>query len=1258
MSTGIIITPQSVKQNVDTMFEVFRDISLYAKDWALQKAFQGVEFSKINFMEFKRENRFLFTNAGARKAVGGRFFDEAGGSMAELAFDDGVKMALDLNYDGVQSPDEMTELQRASRGEIGSVTDVILEQFNRDSKPVSAPYRERILNAFRALNSALDYNANVKKSVIKLRDMIAKTGVPNFSISEFFEKLQFAFQPGSKIDLKFKKFKKDVYGNISSIQKEYLDLIILYDNVISLEDAIAERRTKISEFDNDLVSNHDFEAKNLRKTLNDYAAGRNVPKKVKEKIDAYLASTGQTESEFKSKIRSIEGKRVLDGKISPNYQHPYNLKKDSAQAQIEVVRKKLKEKYGDAEGEQIFNDLRSRADKYFDFNRSLLKDRLDAGQISIHIYEELKDRKYVPRLWEEVDLDNELSGNPLYDVMKISGDGNAGGYVSVKMPVLEKKKSLVGGSRVTQKAIVYSDTLMHMNVAMTIRAIENHRLMQFVVNNVIPSSDAMVDFLLSQESKAKGRPLTSSEEREIRSQSQNVYELKRIGTNKDGSPKFEPPLNGFVTFVFSDGDVTRAFASRKVGPTDFMGEFKMKSGRRNRETLRLISNIMGTSLLKMSAVGLNVAFFIKQMTSMDVIHQISVLPGVKFVPSSYARRVIGSVGLVSEKVFNRAVYTSRVAFANYFNGTMPKEKASKFERAIEDAIAHGLDFGTGILGHSNVPDFETGAKSNKLDLAFDKALDFLQAGGRDSELATRIVSWNILTASEMKKMKKKLKRDLTPEEISSIKRNAAKEVSNALNYSVRGAILDVVDSFSPFFAATVNAQKAHLRYLPGKLGRIAGGEPMSAKRKAEYMANVGQIIFFSTLSSLWMFAKDDEDERDGIIPIGASGTRDAYVIPLNVTTDKDGKRVRSAMKISLDKTAGFYQLIGKAIAQSIYYGGEDNWSRTGKRPAYPVTAKDFAVSAFQTIPAVGSTPPLLSSLVSLLGNYDLYRFQTIYKGNKDARSDLQATQHTRAIFRKMARFVDPATEAMLGTNVSAQQLESAVGKVIALNNPFSQAFTWGFAQFTPEDMRGEGEKELSDLSKAMLGNMYIEARRARQDIPAGKIGAAMANIESLRTVDDVMSEIRSLTTSELNANYSDIASSISKAASTATRMDAGYPTSRQVLDLIEADGVDYAAGARVISAYQSSKSDVVRDLMSLPAGRFGPNDSFFKSLVGPNNEREDIAYEIKDDREAKLEDNYVPSDYYFDKLVNMGLSKDAAFELSESLSKLKAAESK
>ena len=1285
-SAGITPTPQSQKAQFDAMLQVFADVAILAKDWALRKALSGADLSKLTYFDFKRENRDIFSDSAARVKVGSRFFDKGEDSYASLAFDQGLAMALDPTHQ-METPAEKTGSE---------ILDDVLAKAQKQSKN-AFNFSDFSSKALASLASAFDYNASLKNSIIDLSNRIKKAGMKSFSVREFFERLQFAAQPGSKIQLKYDQFRKAVYGGLSQKDKRNLDAIILFRSVISLEKAISERRAKIAEFENNLVANYGFDAKTLERDLNDYAAGRSAPKglekriresmindhgadaktldknlrdyaaglpvprdfkdklydyldasglsqnqfksiihriEVGKKIDAYLKSTGQTKAEFKSKIRSIEGKREANKGIGGEYQHPKGLTLELAQGSLEAAKNHF--------GQEAYDDLQKRADAYFDFNRSLLLDRLNAGQISQYLYDEIVNREYVPRIWDDSELIEEFANNPAYGGYDFGVDSNKGGYIGIKR--------LKGGSSKTEEAVIESDLLMKINTAMAVQAIENHRLMQFVINDLVPTSDAYVNFLIEEAIKKNGgKPISASEERKIRRDSQIVYELKWTGTAKDGKPKFEPPLDGFVEFVFSDGNTTRAFAAlESPGGGNFLSNMRMgKKGKKASNTI--IKRLMGVALIKFTAVAANPSFAAAQLLSMDVMHQMMVTPGVKFVPWAFLRRVVLGSSKVAGKAYQRAIFKNRVLFSKLFSKQRPTPELIAFERQLEDAIAHGLDFSGGILGEKKYS-FDDKSKFGE---NFKKFISFLEEGIRDTELATRLTSYETLVARKMKAKKREVKRDLTDDEISEIKRSAAYDISNVLNYYNRGAISEGGDALIPFFSAAVNAMKAHARFLPGKLGRIGGGEPMTAKQKAVYLANVGQFIGGAVMLSLYMFAKDEEDERNGIIPAGANGHKDALIIPLWVTEDDNGKKARAFISLPLDKMMGGYNLVGKRIAQDLYYGSEDAWTR-GNRPQYPVRSYDILKKFFyETIPGVGSAPPLLSGAVALFANYDLYRMKPIYRsqgGTPDPEN--MADERTRAIFRVLSRFTKGVVD------LPAKQLETAFGKVVSLNNPFSNLLTTAFAQIAPEDLRGEGET-LEGIMKSGTGRLYGVSRRAALEegetevsIAVGNIGADMASDQ----VGMVFDELRRVPANKRAANALVFADAVSKKASAINSDNRGFSTSSQVNRLKKSGEVDYELGQEILDAYEAGNPSVVNDLMSLPDSHFGQSNPFYRSLAGGDNENAgDVARIISARVREQVKDMPkmgILARGFREQLKGMGIDGADGVVLAEALAKL------
>ena len=231
---------------------------------------------------------------------------------------------------------------------------------------------------------------------------------------------------------------------------------------------------------------------------------------------------------------------------------------------------------------------------------------------------------------------------------------------------------------------------------------------------------------------------------------------------------------------------------------------------------------------------------------------------------------------------------------------------------------------------------------------YSGVLSFVSAG----ELAVRMSTYDTLVKHYTKKYKKNPPvSGMTDAQIlTKAKRDAAYETSNVLNYGARGNVSTFADAISPFFGATIQAIRAH-----ANKGFTLRNQP------AEYWASVTQVIAGQTILALYILSQSEDDEKNGIVPLSDS---DSYIlnniiIPLGVSDNLKGNKAREFISLPIDKTNQMYMLAGRAIAELIYYSGR---SDEGKKR---VGARDFVKLFSETLPGVGSMPPLLSLVAAL-----------------------------------------------------------------------------------------------------------------------------------------------------------------------------------------------------------------------------------------------------------------------------------------------------
>ena len=263
-----------------------------------------------------------------------------------------------------------------------------------------------------------------------------------------------------------------------------------------------------------------------------------------------------------------------------------------------------------------------------------------------------------------------------------------------------------------------------------------------------------------------------------------------------------------------------------------------------------------------------------------------------------------------------------------------------------------------------------------------------------------------------------------------------------------------------------------------------------------------------------------------------------------------------------------------------------------------------------------------------------------------------ADERTRAIFRVLSRFTKGVVD------LPAKQLETAFGKVVSLNNPFSNLLTTAFAQIAPEDLRGEGET-LEGIMKSGTGRLYGVSRRAALEegetevsIAVGNIGADMASDQ----VGMVFDELSRVPANKRAANAPVFADAVSKKASAIKSDNRGFSTSSQVNRLKKSNEVDYELGEEILDAYKAGNPSVVNDLMSLPDSHFGQSSYFYLSLAGGDNENAgDVGRIIYARRREQSKD--IPTigslaRGFRERLKGMGIDGADGQALAEALAKL------
>ena len=211
---------------------------------------------------------------------------------------------------------------------------------------------------------------------------------------------------GSLASQVFKNFSKEIYDGLNQKQRKALDSIIYLRRIVSINENRRQKRAQASEYESQYGSElTPDQAKSIDKDILDFYYERNE-------------ETGFFEiKDFSPYSISTEGKLMNE---------------DVARDALEQIKKAI--------GEEEYNQIFDRSDKYFESTRSLLGRLLDSGRITQGQFDYFKDINYSPfRVIEKIFPESgqslaqmtekekaeflRMAGRPAKDIMTLTDGG-------------------------------------------------------------------------------------------------------------------------------------------------------------------------------------------------------------------------------------------------------------------------------------------------------------------------------------------------------------------------------------------------------------------------------------------------------------------------------------------------------------------------------------------------------------------------------------------------------------------------------------------------------------------------------------------------------------------------------------------------------------------------------------------------------------------------------------------------------------------
>lgn len=412
---------------------------------------------------------------------------------------------------------------------------------------------------------------------------------------------------------KFQNIYKDIYSDLTKEEVERLDDFIFLRRVIAIDANFDNQRNLINKKIRDLV-----ELKKIAET-----------KEELRNIDEEIKSLHERAKEKKRPDHPTHTD-VNDKDITTN--------KESAEKTLADYKKSL--------GEEAYNKIYDKSNKYFSTFTDLLKYKYDNGLITKEEYDMYKDYNYSPRKFFE----------------HMFGDTNANIYSNRGVSLNQDEiKGIEKGS------LDYLETdsmkLLHSAMVAT-----EHKVM---------TNKALKTFF----EEGAGKNLSFFKELNYERRADGS-----IATNKDGSLKFKEASYGFTNMIFKVNGVNQGFQLQ----SDLANEFSdIEKWNTNHTAYKMLSKLSGAQVLRQLATGMNIGFFITNIP-IDLLSQIhfnDVYNGAGVgVAGEYAKAISGTVSIAKS--------------------IAAKDKAAS-ELALEYAQAGGLMMTQSQEGTSNKPILNT-----------------------------------------------------------------------------------------------------------------------------------------------------------------------------------------------------------------------------------------------------------------------------------------------------------------------------------------------------------------------------------------------------------------------------------------------------------------------------------------------------------------------------------------------------------------------
>jgi hypothetical protein len=760
-----------------------------------------------------------------------------------------------------------------------------------------------------------------------------------------------------------------------------------------IREKILDRQTRVKDLIKGIGSKDAGRAANLLVTKSGGTGYANFRFKKAEK-DIYGSLSENEINElneiiYAQRIISINEKREQAGRKKYKGAEGYN--EAAARRDIADAKTRL--------GEDKFNDLKSRADRYFkEFDQSL--DRgFEAGIISEDAYNNFKNVEYSPIRTIKYLVPDDYDGAAVDRMTNITGMNQD----MIKRLSDENVNSVIMDSR----------WLLMTNIAMIEgRVFENRMLNAF--NDAVENA--------------------TKEEKEAFAE--DILENPRVGTTKTGKPVYKydkvkvPP--GFTTIEFIKDGQKRNIVIRKTYASQLL-DIKTQPSLMEKG----LSKLTGVDVLRFLATSGN-PFFIVTNTPID-------FANILFLSDVYSNnKFLGGAKLAFDAVstFTRKMVSDAASRLNI-------SKKMAFDRMYQEFMEHGgamdylsMDGMKAISGKKGSNLFEKGSLG--LMRGIGGVLSYL---GESSEITFRLAVFEKSKQNQIKQFKKDNGRDPDKQEMEDIMFAAAREARETIDFAQGGSAIKSADRMLPYLNAATQGFRKGFDYALNNPGKFA----LSAVQAMTMAGSIAALSLFNLFRGM-----DDDDEKRvlDILDSVSEYEKANYHIVFTGKKNEDGEfeyyRIKKLPTISVFTTMA-EQMAMKSILKSkgVKYDVDgDAMSKAvdASTPIIPIDEIARIVRGKKSksgAPMIVDVPmkilnrnPLLAGVLSYSYNYDHFYGAPIFNAPRNYKIDPTAEgiydDRVNQIYKDLAPYFNMSpkrTKAMLEKIITSETTNPIVGLI-------------------------------------------------------------------------------------------------------------------------------------------------------------------------------------------------------------------------------------